>query len=102
MLKMFLKTPVGRLRLISFLDGVSYLILVGIAMPLKYLADIPTAVRIPGMIHGVLFILLCLALLVVLITRKLPFRWGVITFICALLPLAPFFLDRKLKIFDQT
>ncbi len=102
MLKTFLKTPVGRLRLMSFLDGVSYLILLGIAMPLKYLGEMPTAVRIPGMIHGVLFILLCLALLIVLITKKLPFRWCVITFICALLPLAPFLLDRKLKVFDPT
>jgi integral membrane protein len=101
MIKTLLKTPMGRLRAISLLDGISYLILLGIAMPLKYLGDLPSAVRIPGMIHGLLFILLCLALLMVLILRKLPLRWCVITFFCALLPLAPFWLDWKLRTFDQ-
>lgn len=85
-------TDIGRLRIASLLDGISYLILLFIAMPLKYFAGIPLAVKIVGMTHGVLFIALCLALLVALLMRKLPFLWSVITFICALIPFAPFFL----------
>ncbi len=88
---------VNRVRWASLADGISYVILVGIAMPLKYLADMPMAVRIVGMLHGILFIGLCLFLLLALIDKRLSFKWCVIVFVCALIPLAPFFLDRKLK-----
>lgn len=50
-----------RLRLIGFAEGISTLVLFGIAMPLKYLADLPLAVKIVGSIHGILFIALILA-----------------------------------------
>lgn len=90
-------SPTDRLRLASILDGISYLVLLGIAMPLKYLADMPLAVRIVGSLHGVLFIALCFALLVVLRRRILSFGGCVLVFICALIPFAPFFLDRKLR-----
>jgi len=89
--------PIDRLRLSSILDGISYLILLGIAMPLKYLADLPLAVRLAGSLHGFLFLALCACLLEVLVRRKLSFAWCVIVFVCALFPFAPFFLDRKLK-----
>jgi integral membrane protein len=88
---------IDRLRLASVLDGISFLILLGIAMPLKYMAGDPLAVRIVGMAHGVLFIALCACLLEVLVRKKLSFWWCVIVFLCALVPFAPFFLDRKLK-----
>ena len=55
----------SRFRLISFIEGISFLILVFIAMPLKYLAGIPLAVKIVGMAHGVLFILFFIALILV-------------------------------------
>ena len=58
--------PVTFLRRVALAEAVSYLILVAIAMPLKYLADQPLAVRYVGMAHGVLFILFCWALLRVL------------------------------------
>ena len=88
---------VDRLRLASLLDGVSYLILLGIAMPLKYLADMPMAVRIVGSAHGFLFLALCWFLLLALIQKRLSFWWCVVVFCCALVPVAPFLLDRKLK-----
>jgi len=89
-----------RLRLASLLDGISYLILVGVAMPLKYFAGEPLAVRVVGMGHGILFLLLCGCLLWALLARRLSFKWCAIVFGCALIPLAPFFLDRKLRGFD--
>ena len=94
---MDLHTTLGRVRLASILDGVSYLVLLGIAMPLKYFADMPMAVTIVGSIHGGLFLALCLCLLLALIDKTLSFGWCVIVFLCALVPLAPFVLDRKLK-----
>ena len=53
----FFQSPIGRLRIIAFLEGVSFLLLTGIAMPLKYMAGMPMAVKIAGMAHGVFFIL---------------------------------------------
>ena len=87
---------VSRLRVSSLLDGLSYVILLGIAMPLKYLADQPLAVRIVGSLHGLFFLALCWYLLRCLLAKKLSFGWCVLVFVCALVPLAPFFLDRKL------
>jgi len=92
---------IDRLRLASGLDGISYLILLGIAMPLKYLAGEPLAVRIVGSLHGVFFLALCACLLEVLFRKKLSFGWCVIVFLCALFPFAPFFLDRKLRVMGR-
>ncbi len=90
-------SPIDRLRLASILDGISYLILLGIAMPLKYLADLPLAVRIVGSVHGLLFLVLCACLLESLLRKRLSFALCLVVFLCALVPFAPFFLDRKLK-----
>lgn len=50
------------LRLINFFEGVSFLLLLLVAMPLKYLFDLPLAVRIAGGLHGLLFLGLGLSL----------------------------------------
>lgn len=94
---MNLHTNMGRLRLASILDGISYLVLVGVAMPMKYLAGIPMAVRVVGMVHGFLFVALCICLLIVLRDKKLSLKWCVIVFLSALVPFAPFFLNQKLR-----
>jgi len=84
-----------RLRLIGLLEGASFLILLGIAMPLKYLADQPLAVRYVGMAHGILFLLYLLALL----PAALDHRWGwkttVLGAIASLVPGGPFVFDAK-------
>ena len=90
---------IDRLRLASLLDGISFLILLGIAMPLKYMAGMPMAVRIVGSVHGFLWIALCLLLLLALLKKKLSLAWCVIVFVGALVPLMPFLLDHKLKTF---
>jgi integral membrane protein len=51
-----LRTSIGRLRAIGLTEAVSFLVLLGIAMPLKYFADLPRAGTIAGWLHGVLFI----------------------------------------------
>lgn len=51
----FFTTSVGRLRLAAFLEGMSLLILVFVAMPIKYIGGDPSWVRAVGMAHGVLF-----------------------------------------------
>lgn len=52
----------SKFRLISLIEGISFLVLLFVAMPLKYLAGIPLAVKIVGMTHGILFILFVIAL----------------------------------------
>ena len=54
-----LSHSIGRLRAIGMLEGVSFLVLLGVAMPLKYLAGMPAAVKIVGWVHGILFVALC-------------------------------------------
>ena len=91
-----LSTPVGRLRIVGILEGISYLLLLGIAMPLKYLANMPEAVSIVGMAHGVLFICYCLTILLALLNGNISFLRSVQAFISSLLPFGPFFMDRTL------
>ena len=96
-----LPTPVRFLRKVALAEAVSYLILLGIAMPLKYLAGQPSAVKITGMIHGVLFILFCGALLRVLLVSRWPFSRCALIFIASFIPLVPFFLDRKMAAWER-
>ena len=51
------KTSLGRLRVIGWGEGLSFLLLLGIAMPLKYWFGQPGYVRVVGMAHGALFLL---------------------------------------------
>ena len=58
-----LRTSIGRLRAIGLAEAISFLMLLGIAMPLKYFADFPRAVTIAGWLHGVLFMAFFIALM---------------------------------------
>ena len=90
---------IDRLRLVSVSEGISFIILLGIAMPLKHFLGIWQAVRVVGSLHGALFLALCWVLFTVLLDKKLSFKWCVIVFVCSFVPFAPFFVDRKLKVF---
>jgi len=85
------------LRRLSLIEGVSTLILFGIAMPLKYAAGMPLAVTIAGTVHGALFTALVLMLLVAI--RKVPLRSSIaaIGIVAAVLPGGPFLFDRMLR-----
>ena len=87
----------GRLRILSIAEGISTLVLFGIAMPLKYLADMPLTVRIVGSIHGVLFV--CLAIALLLAIRRVPIskRLATAGIVAAVLPFGPFVFDRWLS-----
>ena len=75
----------SRFRIISIIEGLSYLILVFIAMPLKYMFNYPIAVKIVGMSHGVLFILFFVALVMAMNRYKWKFL-GFQLFVYSLLP----------------
>lgn len=91
-----LRTPIGRVRLSGMIEGVSFLVLLGIAMPLRTYADMPLAVTYTGWAHGVLFILYCLALLQAWVGGILSFPMAVLGFVAALIPFGPFLIDRRL------
>lgn len=91
------KTTVGRFRFIGNIEGISYLLLLCVAMPLKYWADMPIYVTVVGALHGLLFTLYLLALLHVWIDRRWSFLRVVIAFILSIVPLGTFFLDAKLR-----
>jgi integral membrane protein len=89
-------TPIRRVRWIGIIEGISFLLLMGIAMPLKYLAGQPLAVKYLGWVHGLLFILLCLAIFQAWAGRHLKFKWACLAFVAALLPFGPFLIDKHL------
>ena len=94
-------TPIGRLRVISILEGVSYLALLGIAMPLKYLAARPEAVRVVGMIHGILALLFFIAVLQVWSARRWPVRRVLSAFVASVIPFGAFVLEASLRREEQ-
>ena len=53
---------IKNLRILGIIEGISYLILLVIAMPMKYFMGLPLAVKFVGMTHGVLFVVYCLLL----------------------------------------
>ena len=91
------KKALNTLLKIGFAEGVSFLILLLIAMPLKYIGHMPTPVRVVGMLHGVLFVGYAIALL----RAKMIYGWSIkkalIGFLLSFLPLGTFFLERTLK-----
>ena len=82
-------------RRVGFAEGVSFLALLLIAMPLKYAFDVPEAVSVVGMLHGVLFVLYVVAI----VWAAVACRWAIwkplVAFAAAFLPFGPFVFDAK-------
>ncbi len=95
MVKNLLKTALGRLRIIAFAEGCSYLLL-GFTMILKYKFSMPLPNYIVGMAHGVLFVLYIFLVLQVALLH----RWKILkvfwAFLAAFIPFGTFYADKKL------
>jgi integral membrane protein len=96
-----LKTPIGRLRVVAFVEGCSYLLLLGVAMPLKYFAGLPVAVKIVGSVHGALFLLFCAALVQAMAVARWPVMRAGVVFASSLIPFGTFVIDGRLKREDE-
>ena len=81
------------LRILSVLDGVSFIYLLFHAIYSKRIMGDAEAIRIPGMIHGVIFCFLVAALWVASTQLNWQFRRAGLVFGCALVPFAPFLLE---------
>lgn len=88
--------PLKRFRFMGLLEGSSLLILLFLAMPLKYFFGIPEAVRVVGSIHGFLFVSYCLVIAYMTFVVKWPFKYSVIAVIVAFIPFGNIIFDRKL------
>jgi integral membrane protein len=85
------------LRKVGIAEGVSFLILLLIAMPLKYFMGMPMAVKITGSAHGALFVLYVGLAYYAKEVYQWPFKKFLMAFMAAWLPLGTFFFDSRLK-----
>jgi len=89
-------TTINRLRSVGTWEAISYLLLLAIAMPLKYIWGYEQAVRTVGMAHGILW----MAYIGLAVLGQIDYKWSLKTtiwlFIASLLPFGPFVADRKL------
>ncbi len=84
-------------RSVAYVEGISYILLVFVAMPLKYWADLPLAVRVVGGLHGALFVLFGILLAKAASERSWPAARWAIAFVSSLVPFGTFVFDRSLK-----
>jgi integral membrane protein len=88
---------IEHLRIAGKIEGVSYLLLLGVAMPLKYFAGLPLAVKITGWAHGLLFVVFVSVLVLAMLRARLSVAHAGLAFIASLLPFGPFVIDRRLE-----
>ena len=99
---MMLTTNLGRLRLLAWLEGISFLLLLGIGMPLKYMYEMPQPNMVIGMAHGVLFIAYCLWVFIVKIEHEWSLKKTFLALLASLIPFGTFVADAKLFKQDQS
>lgn len=92
------KKMLHRFRMIGIAEGISFLLLLFIAMPMKYFMQIPEAVKFTGWIHGALFITFIYFAFEVMTSLKKNFVWFVKAFAAAIIPFGTFIFDRQLKL----
>jgi len=91
------EASVLRFRRVAFYEGVSFLVLLGLAMPLKYLAGFPLAVRVVGLAHGLLFIWYVLLVARLYLDGAWSLRRVAEALVAGLVPFGTFVLDRRLS-----
>jgi integral membrane protein len=84
-------------RKVAFAEGISFLVLLFIAMPLKYLADIPIGVTIVGGLHGLLFVAFAILANEVRGDYKKDFKWLAKAMLASILPFGTFVMDKQWK-----
>jgi integral membrane protein len=92
-----IKTKIGRLRIIGFLEGISLLVLIFIAIPMKYYFDNPSLSKALGPVHGAIFLLFLLNTLSLGVEQNWKFKtttWKVI--LACFIPFGTFYIDNKI------
>jgi integral membrane protein len=94
---LFMNKKLNWLRKIGIAEGISFLVLLCIAMPLKYFFQQPMAVKIFGWAHGVLFVAFLFLAWEYKTDRNKSLKWFATAFLAAIIPTGTFFFDMKLK-----
>jgi integral membrane protein len=84
------------LRVTAFLEGISFLLLVGICMPLKYFYNMPEPNKFVGMAHGVLFVMYCVLVILAKSEKNWTLKQTFLALIASVLPFGTFVADKKL------
>jgi integral membrane protein len=82
------------MRTVGIWEGISFLLLLFVAMPLKYFAGFPKAVSVVGMLHGVLVVAFIYTIINAITSSGLTLKKGIIALLASLLPFGTFFLDK--------
>jgi integral membrane protein len=86
---------------VAILEGLSFLILLGVAMPLKYFAGVPLATRVVGLIHGLAFLAYAVVLLDAFATRQWPGRTVALGLLAGFLPAGTFAFVSRVRRLDS-
>jgi integral membrane protein len=95
-MKQLLATNIGRLRIIGFLEGISLLVLIFIAVPVKYIGNDPSIVKAMGPIHGALFLLFIVNTVSVGVEQKWQLKTISKVLLACVVPFGTFYIDRKI------
>ena len=91
-----LNTTIGRLRLVAFAEGVSFLLILFVSMPLKYIWGMGGANKIIGLVHGVLFI----SYVFYTILAHADYKWDIkrtaLVLLASIIPFGTFYIDAKI------
>ena len=90
-------SQVSAFRMTGLAEGVSFLTLLCVAMPLKYFMGIPEAVRVVGLIHGILFLLYVGLLALLHVRQRWSFMFSLYALIASVIPFGTFVLDKHLR-----
>lgn len=89
-------TQLGKFRILAFIEGVSFLVILFITMPLKYVLEIPLPNKIFGMLHGVLFILYVAGVIWLTFTQNWSLKKSFLALLASIIPFGTFWADAKL------
>src|SRR3954463_14068000 len=84
-------------RMIALAEGVSFLTLLSVAMPMKYFMGMPEVVRVVGSIHGGLFLLYLGLLAAIHFRQRWPVMFSLYAFVASIIPFGTFMLDKHLR-----
>lgn len=82
-------------RLISYLEGISYLLILFVTMPLKYIFESPEPNKVIGMAHGLLFLLYIVFAIVIKSEKQWNTKTLGIVLLCSIIPFGTFWMDKK-------
>lgn len=95
-MQQLLKTQIGRLRMLAFIEGTSFLVLLFITMPLKYGLGFPEPNYFFGMVHGIFFVLYVFAVLQAKFQLNWSYKITALSLIASVVPFGTFWADKKI------